>query len=81
MPYVYVTTSNNIQATSYPFGSTIPNNIHQTSVQYEIVLVAHARDKTVNSQKQLYTLVTGIRDALEADPTFENPSTNDDPIF
>ena len=38
-------------------------NIHQTSVQYEIVLVAHARSKTVNSQKQLYTLVTGIRDA------------------
>ena len=51
MPYVYVTTSNNIQATSYPFGSTIPNNIHQTSVQYEIVLVAHARDQDCKQPK------------------------------
>lgn len=82
MPYVYVTTKDNIQSTSYPFGISNSDSQNQVTVQYEIVLVAHTRDQPINSQTQLYSLMKNLRNVLTSNPTFTDPSNpGTDPIF
>lgn len=81
MPYAYVTTRDAIQVTSYPFGTSIPDNISQVSVQYEVTLIAHARNNTTNSQKQLYELAKNLRNLIQTNPQFNDPKTSNDPIF
>lgn len=81
MPYAYVTTRDTIQVTSYPFGISTADNISQVSVQYEIAVVAHKRDNTVNSQKQLYEITKNLRNLIESNPTFLHPTDANDPIF
>lgn len=80
-PAVYVTTRNSIQQTNYPFGISQPNNVNQITVQYDIVLIATSKSKTVQSQKQLYSLLTNLRNRLNANPRFTDPVTGLDPIF
>jgi len=69
-PAVYVTTKNSIQSTSYPFGNSLPDNVNWVTVQYDVVLLAVSKVDTEASQKQLYSLMTNIRNNLSADPTF-----------
>lgn len=84
-PAVYVTTRDSIQSTTYTNGASLPNNPTQITVEYEIVLLAISKAKTVDSQKQLYALMTNLQNLFKADPTFvippnlPNPGT--DPIF
>lgn len=81
-PAVYVTTRDSIQSTRYNFGTQFPNNQQQVTVEYEIVLLAVSKEKTLKSQKQLYSLMTNLENLLDDDPTFtdpENPGT--DPVF
>ena len=82
MPYAYVTTASDLQETSPQIGVSVPDNVKSVTVEYQIVIVAQARDKQINSQKQLYDLVKNMRAMTENDPLFsdpENPGT--DPIF
>lgn len=81
MPYVYVTTRESIQKSSYPYGITTGNQIPQVTVEYKITLVASAKDKQVNAEKLLYSLLKLLRATLSADPTFKNPTTSTDPLF
>lgn len=82
MPYAYVTTKNNIQSTSYPFGISNSGNVNQITVQYEVVIIAHTGDKTETSQKQLYDLIKNIRTVFNDNPTFTDPANpGTDPIF
>ena len=69
-PAVYVTTKNSIQSTSYPFGNSLSNNVNWVTVQYDVVLLAVSKINTETSQKQLYSLMTNIRNNLSVDPTF-----------
>jgi len=84
-PAVYVTTRNSIQSTRYPFGKEKSGNVNQITVQYDIVLLAVSKAKTELSQKQLYALMTNLRNLFDNNPTFvippnlPNPGT--DPIF
>jgi len=80
-PAVYVTTKNSIQQTSYPFGISQSNNVNAITVQYDIVLIATSKIKTVESQKQLYSLLTNLRNRLNANPRFTDPTSGLDPIF
>lgn len=80
-PAVYVTTKNSIQSTSYPFGNSIDNNVDWVTVQYDIVLLAVAKTKTEESQKQLYSLMTNLRNTLSGNSKFTDPKSGLDPIF
>ncbi len=81
-PAVYVTTSNSIQKTSYPYGTETSGNVNSKTIQYEIVLLAVSKAKTESSQKQLYELVKNLRTTLEADPKYSDPTTpGTDEIF
>ena len=80
-PAVYVTTKNSIQSTSYPFGNSLDDNVNWITVQYDIVLLAVAKTKTEKSQKQLYSLMTNLRNTLSATPQFPDPTSGLDPIF
>lgn len=81
MPYAYVTTHDSIQVTSYAFGSAIPDNIPQVTVQYKIVIVSKKNDKTTNSQMQLYDIMKNLRLLVSSNPQFPDPTTLLDPIF
>lgn len=80
-PAVYVTTRDSIQSTRYSFGTQFPNNQNQITVEYEIVLLAVSKERTEKSQKQLYSLMTNLENLLDNDPTFLDPTEQDDPIF
>jgi len=82
MPYAYVTTASDLQETSPEIGVSIPDNVLSVTVEYQIVVVAQARDRQVNSQKQLYDLIKNMRVLTENEPTFSDPtSPGTDPIF
>lgn len=81
MPYAYVTTASDLQETSPQIGVSTPNNVKSVTVEYQIVVVAQSKDRQVNSQKQLYDLITNIRTLTEADPLFNDPTSGINPIF
>lgn len=81
MPYAYVTTAADLQETSPQIGVSIPDNVKSVTVEYQIVVIAQARDQQVNSQKQLYNLIKNIRALTEGNPTFTDPTSGVDPIF
>lgn len=81
MPYAYVTTKESIQRSTYPYGITTGNQIPQVTVEYKITIVANSKIKTQKSEELLYDLLKLVRTTLSADPTFKNPTSNDDPIF
>jgi len=82
IPYSYVTTASDLQETSPEIGVSIPDNVKSVTVEYQIVVVAQARDRQVNSQKQLYDLIKNMRTMTENEPTFSDPaSPGTDPIF
>jgi len=82
MPYAYVTTSSDLQETSPEIGVSVPDNVRSVTVEYQIVVIAQARDKQVNSQKQLYDLIKNMRTMTENEPTFSDPaSPGTDQIF
>ena len=58
MPYAYVTTASDLQETTPEIGVSVPDNVKSVTVEYQIVVVAQARDRQVNSQKLLYDLIT-----------------------
>lgn len=84
-PAVYVTTKPNTQLTRYPFGVNNSGNVNQTTVQYEVVLLAESREDTEQSQKQLYSLMTNLRNLFDNNPKFtippSQPNPGTDPIF
>jgi len=81
-PAVYVTTRDSIQTTRYNFGTGVPNNQNQVTVEYEIVLLAVSKENTERSQKQLYSIMTNLENLLDNDPTFTDPTNpGTDPIF
>ena len=57
MPYVYVTTKESIQRTSYPYGVTSGNTITQVTVEYKITVVSNSKAKTQKSEELLYNLL------------------------
>jgi len=82
MPYAYVTTASDLQETSPEIGVSTPDNVKSVTVEYQIVVIAQARDIQVNSQKQLYDLIKNMRTMTENDPLFSDPANpGDDPIF
>jgi len=81
MPYVYITTKESIQRSSYPYGITTGNQIPQVTVEYKITVVTNSKQKTQKSEELLYNLLKLLRTTLSADPTFKNPSTSTNPIF
>jgi len=82
MPYAYVTTATDLQETSPEIGVSTPNNVKSVTVEYQIVVIAQARDRQVNSQKQLYALIKNMRTMTENEPTFSDPANpGTDPIF
>ncbi len=82
MPYAYVTTASDLQETSPEIGVSVPDNVRSVTVEYQIVVVAQARDRQVNSQKQLYDLIKNMRTMTENEPTFSDPDNpGTDPIF
>lgn len=80
-PAVYVTTRNSTQLNSYPFGISNNGNVNQITVQYDIVLLAVSKEGTTRSQKQLYSLMTGLRNLFNSNPLFTDPTSGLDPIF
>ena len=80
-PAVYVTTKNSIQSNSYNFGSENDDGIPWVTVQYDVVLLAISKADTTKSQKQLYTLMTNLRNTLSANPKFLDPTSDLDPVF
>ncbi len=80
-PAVYVTTKNSIQLTSYPFGVENNDNVDDVTVQYDVVLLAVSKIETEKSQKQLYSLMTNLRNTLSNNARFNDPSSGLDPIF
>lgn len=81
-PAVYVTTNDNIQSTRYNFGYSIPNNRNQVTVQYNIVLLAVSKGKTLKSQQQLYSLMKNLELLFESNPRFTDPANpGTDPVF
>jgi len=82
IPYAYVTTASDLQETSPEIGVSIPDNVKSVTVEYQIVVIAQARDKQVNSQKQLYALTKSMRTMTENEPLFSDPANpGTDPIF
>lgn len=81
MPYVYVTTRESIQKSSYPYGITTNNQIPQVTVEYKIVLVSSSKTKTEKSEKLSYDLLKNLRTTLTADPSFKTIPAQTDPIF
>lgn len=82
MPYAFVTTRSNSQRTSYATGFALINQQNQVTVEYDVVIVAHTKDKTTTSQKQLYDLVKNLHTVLQKEPTFKiQPAATADPIF
>ncbi len=82
IPYAYVTTASDLQENSPEIGVSIPDNVKSVTVEYQLVVIAQARDKQVNSQKQLYSLIKNMRTMTENDPLFSDPANpGDDPIF
>lgn len=81
-PYVYVTTKESIQRTSYPFGISSGNAIPSVTVEYKISVVATSKAKTQESEKLQYDLLKNLRTTLTTDPTFKTTDpTPIDPIF
>lgn len=81
-PAVYVTTNDSIQSTRYNFGYSIPNNRNQVTVQYNIVLLAVSKAKTLQSQQQLYSLMKNLELLFESNPRFTDPANpGTDPVF
>lgn len=81
-PAVYVTTKNSTQLTSYPFGIENNGNVDDITVQYDIVLLAVSKEKTETSQRQLYSLMTNLRNTLTNNARFTDPANpGTDPIF
>jgi len=82
MPYAYVTTASDLQETSPQIGVSVPDNVESVTVEYQIIIIAQARDRQINSQKQLYDLIKNMRTMTENEPTFSDPaSPGTDPIF
>lgn len=82
IPYAYVTTSSDLQENSPEIGVSVSDNVKSVTVEYQIVVIAQARDKQVNSQKQLYELIKNMRAMTESDPLFSDPNNQGvDPIF
>ncbi len=81
-PTVYVTTNNNTQLTTYPFGIGTNGNVNWITVQYDVILLSQSKENTRNSQKQLYALMTNLRNLFNNNPTFTDPAApGTDPIF
>jgi len=80
MPYAYVTTPESLQETSPETGTSIPNNVKSVTVEYNIVVVASSKLRTLKSQNQLYELIKNIRNLSELDPLWNNTGGTD-PIF
>jgi len=81
-PYAYVTTSDSLQKTSYPFGVSSPSSLSQVTVEYKIVIISNMDDTQVNAEKKLYNLLSLMRSTLSADPLFSDPANpGNDPIF
>jgi len=82
MPYAYITTDDNIQETSYDFGTANVDSLGSITTKYKITVIAQTTDKTENSQKQLYNLIRDIRSFFESNPRqFDIDSPPDNPIF
>jgi len=82
MPYVYVTTKESIQKSSYPYGVTEGNNIPQLTVEYKISVVVSSKIKTQKSEALIYTLLKNLRNTLSTDPSFKTTGASPaDPIF
>ena len=82
MPYVYVTTKESIQRTSYPYGLTSLNSLPQVTVEYKISVVSSSKVKTQESEKLSYNLLKNLRTTLEVDRSFKTPGvTPTDPVF
>jgi len=82
MPYAYVTTDDSVQETSYDFGTANVDSLGSVTARYKITVIAQARDKQVNSQKQLYNLVRDVRSFFEANPRqFDIDDPPNNPIF
>ncbi len=73
-PAIYVTTKDSIQNSRYNFGYVTADNQAQVSVEYELVIVASSKIKTVNSQKQLYDILKNLREMVTTDPRFSDPA-------
>jgi len=81
-PAVYVTTKTSTQLTSYPFGIENNGNVDDITIQYDIVLLAVSKEKTETSQRQLYSLMTNLRNTLTNNVQFTDPANpGTDPIF
>jgi len=81
-PYVYVTTKESIQRTSYPYGISSGNTIPSVTVQYKISVVSTSKSKTQESEKLQYDLLKNLRATIEADPTFKTVGASPtDPVF
>lgn len=80
-PAVYVTTRNSTQQTSYTFGISNNGNVNQITVQYDVTLLAVSKEDTTRSQKQLYSLMTSLRNLFNSNPLFTDPTSGLDPIF
>lgn len=80
IPYVYVTTKESIQKSTYPYGLTALNTLPQVTVEYKIVAVVKSW-KTSEAETAMYDLLKNLRATLEADRSFKDPVANDDPKF
>lgn len=82
MPYMYVTTPQDLQETSPEIGMSIPNNVKSVTIEYNLVVVADSDEDTAHSQDQLYNLIRDIRQMTEDDPLFSDPNDpGEDTIF
>jgi len=82
MPYAYITTDDSIQETSYDFGTANVDSLGSVTTRYKITVIAHAKDRTENSQKQLYNLIRDVRAFFEANPRqFDINDPPNNPIF
>lgn len=82
MPYAYITTDDSIQETSYDFGTANVDSLGSVTTRYKITVIAQARDRTENSQKQLYNLIRDVRSFFEANPRqFDIDDPPNNPIF
>jgi hypothetical protein len=82
MPYSYVTTASDLQETSPQTGVTNPDNVKSVTAEYRIVIVAQAKARQIDSQRQIYNLIRDMRKMTESDPLFTDPeSQGNDPIF
>ena len=82
IPYVYVTTKESIQRSTYPYGVTVNNDIPQVTVEYKISVIAKGKSTSVGAERALYELLKNLRATLSADPSFKTTDTTPiDPIF